>query len=175
MNLTVSERHSRPGAREAGFTITEILVVITIGSLVIGFALSLFLFVARLASGWQKETELKDQVRGVARAVMRDMDRALRAEPVNDSTWVITLPGDRSVTYRAWAGAVYRNDARLVSDKDVFIRLSVSSSPSRGARSQVEDTFIIVAEGSRRGRIERASTAVALARSSKLEFSSRSL
>ncbi len=173
MILPVCQRPLSFDTKEGGFTITEILVVIMVGSLAIGFALSLFLFVARLVSGWQKETELKDKVHGVAYAIMQDMDRALRVEALDDSTWTIVLPADRRVTYRASAGAVYRDDTRLAHDPNIFIRLAVPPRSPRTELSVKDGPFTVFAEGTMGGKLERASVDVSLAKCSKLAFSSR--
>ncbi len=173
MILPVSERPVSLDAKKSGFTIPEILVVIMVGSLVIGFALSLFLFAAKLVSGWQKKTELTDQVRGVAWAVIQDMDRALRVETVDDSTWKIVLPADRRVTYRASAGAVFRNESRLLGELDIFIRLSITSSSPQISDGVAQGSFTVLAEGTRGGYTERVLAPVSLAKSSKLAFSSR--
>lgn len=173
MILPVCGRPFSTDAKEGGFTIPEILVVIMVGSLVIGFALSLFLFVAKLVSGWQKSTELRDQVQGVAYMVIQEMDRALRVEPVDDSTWTIVLPADRRVIYCASAGAVFRNETRLLGEQDIFIRLSITSSSPQISDGVAHGSFTVLAEGTRGGHTERVLAPVSLAKSSKLAFSSR--
>jgi len=154
---------------DAGFTITEILVTITAGSLVIGFALSLFLFTGKLVSRWQKETELKDQVRGVVVTVVRDLDRSLQAQSADDSTWVVTLPSGKEVIYRTSAGTVYRNDVVLAGEKEVSFRFAVTAFSSSGSTRE----FHVQAQGTRGGRTERASGTAFIPASSKLRFTGR--
>ena len=160
----------RLDTEDAGFTITEILVTITAGSLVIGFALSLFLFTGKLVSRWQKETELKDQVRGVVVTVVRDLDRSLQAQSADDSTWVVTLPSGKEVIYRTSAGTVYRNNVVLAGEKEVSFRLVVTPLSSAFSSSGSTREFHVQAEGTRRGRTERASGTAFIPASSKLRF-----
>ena len=94
---------------EEGFTIQELMVVMVVGSLLVVFSFSLFIFTGKLFHSWQKNTELHAEVSRVLQLMALDVSRSKQITELTDST--LTLRGGLSteVRYRSSGGQIWRN------------------------------------------------------------------
>ncbi len=94
---------------EAGFTIQEILVVLLVGSLLVNFSISTFLFLSRLFATWQRTVELHRVVTDAAHAISYDIQHSGAAYLLPDSSFLIEREAGRTILYRFGSGTLLRD------------------------------------------------------------------
>jgi hypothetical protein len=146
---------------ERGYTIQELLVVLLVGSLVLGYSLGLFLSIQRILGKVQRTMALHDAVNGTIQAMALDVQRAVSAASPVDSLLLLELPERADVRYAGSGGCITRNGEWVVSDSAILMLLSVQvvdpGSWTEGAPPQVR----IVISGRRRELVYEAHARVA--------------
>lgn len=112
--------------RENGFTIQEVLVAIIVGSLLVGFSLSAFLFVSRIHRSWQSRSDIEQTTGRTVQTITLDVLRS-KAATVSDSMITLEWPGGRRVHYLLGNSAVTRNGVQLAPDSSVRVGAIVRS------------------------------------------------
>jgi prepilin-type N-terminal cleavage/methylation domain-containing protein len=101
---------------EAGFTVTELLVVISVGSIVIGYTLAMVLFVLRFSSSWQRKIAVEDRLNRAYFRIALDLERSVSSDsPEGQGILLIDDRGD-TVRYAKKGGILMRNNWPLASD-----------------------------------------------------------
>lgn len=121
---------------ESGFTIHELLVVLLLGSLVVSFSLSLFLFAGRLFSSWQRSAELRDSGNLVVSRFLMDVARSSRCELRGDSSCVIFRPGCDLIRYQFSHGTALRNQVSLICADGPNMTVAVTQFSTPGLRGR---------------------------------------
>ncbi len=94
---------------EAGFTIQEILVVLLVGSLLVSFSISTYLFLGRLFTSWQRTVELHRVVNDAAQAIAFDIQHSGATYLLPDSSFIIEREAGKTVIYSFGSGTLLRN------------------------------------------------------------------
>jgi len=105
---------------EKGFTLTETLVALNLGLLVVGFGFLLFLFVTRIAGSWQQKMMVRDAVDGIVNKISTDTERSSILR-VSGDTLLVMERGAGRIFYCFESGSVRRNDFLLCSGEKVRI------------------------------------------------------
>lgn len=152
---------------EGGFTIQELLVALIVGSLVLSFSFSLFLFAGKLLTSWQREMELRTVVNRVTRTIASDVLRSKSGLIFADSLLILTGTGGREIRYRFQKGKIQRN-LDLIHSKDVSVTALVHVP---GFQLDAKQFLVQVAVRGERGNLSHNSeTVVSLPWSSRDEF-----
>jgi len=96
-----------------GYTLVEMLVVITISTVMLGVAVQVLYLLARLERGGREHVNRATIVARLADQFRSDVHAALRPMPTDGAEknqWQFALAGDRTVTYRALPGEVERRE-----------------------------------------------------------------
>jgi type II secretory pathway component PulJ len=114
---------------EDGFTIQELLVVLIVGSLLVSFSLSLYLFTGRLISTWQKTTALRESVHRTLHIIALDIEKSQRIVEISDTTCSMVRQTGKVVTYRFNGLGVWRNDIPINSDTAIVMMVRIQRIP----------------------------------------------
>lgn len=112
---------------ERGFTIQEILVVLIVGSLLISFGLSLFLFANKLYANWKEKRALQEKVDQVLGQMIVDIQHSRDIPQLSDSGLVLEDKIGHSVAWRFLNGFALRNGISLCDDSLLTIRVALSN------------------------------------------------
>jgi len=112
---------------EQGYTITELLVSLTIASLIVGFCFTTYLFGQRLYSSWNKKTELTMLLNRIHQTAVLDVERSKEIDFSGDSNILMHQIGGRTVRYQLFPDSLMRNDVRLSNYTDYKISLQFAS------------------------------------------------
>jgi prepilin-type N-terminal cleavage/methylation domain-containing protein len=99
--------------RRRGYTLIEMLVVITVSTVMMGIAVQVLYLLARLEYGGREHVSRATIVARLADQFRSDVHAALRpipTEAAEKNQWQFALAGDRAVTYRALPGEVERRE-----------------------------------------------------------------
>jgi len=99
-----------------GFTVQELMVVLVVGSLLVTFSFSLFLFTSKLFSSWHKRTELRSEVSRVLQLIASDVNRSKQILALTDSTLTLATPSAAEITYRVQEHRIWRNHVQVGSE-----------------------------------------------------------
>src|SRR6266850_3852847 len=111
---------------EDGFTIPEMLVVIIVGSLLVSFTLSQFLFSNKIFIKWSRQSESQFMVAGVLDVISRDLLESNGIVELSDTKLVLSKPIGSNVVYHFDGVQLWRNDDIIVPPKEkveLMIRL----------------------------------------------------
>ena len=114
---------------ERGFTIQEILVVLVVGFLVVGFGLSLFQFTGKLMGNWSRRSESRTLVNSICQQIAFDIQRSRGVREVTDTSLVLKYDLGRYVVFRFGDKHVWRNDISMgeFPDDMLAVRLTIDS------------------------------------------------
>jgi hypothetical protein len=115
---------------EEGFTIQELMVVLIVGSLLIGFTLSLFLFTHKMLFSWQRKSEVERTVNHVLHNIALEISTAREIIEITDTTATFKNKNGNMVTYRFDGKSLYRNHDIIHSGDDIQLSIKVSNNPS---------------------------------------------
>ncbi len=161
---------------ESGFTIQEILVVMIVGSLLVSFSLSLFLFAAKITGRWKEKREVEEVVHRITEQVALDLNRSTALPELSDSLLAVHTGAARFVVYHFSKNNVLRNG---VSFGNQLIVYSVSiTDANKGSTETVAgdaqrkplESVAISVTGMQRDYAYTAETVVHLPLSSKELF-----
>lgn len=106
-----------------GFTITELVVAMLIGSLIIGFCFTAFGFSQRFYLLWNNKNEAGQAAIHAYHTISYDIERAKKVELSSDSL-TVTKVGNKVVVYRFRDGNLWRNDV-LVNRRGDMIAIDL--------------------------------------------------
>lgn len=98
-----------------GYTITELLVALLIGSLIIGFCFTAYEFSQRIYSVWNKKNEIERNSNFVFQTIAFDIERAKEVKLYHDSLSMLLI-GNKHIVYRFDQGNLWRNEVQLNND-----------------------------------------------------------
>jgi prepilin-type N-terminal cleavage/methylation domain-containing protein len=101
---------------EDGFTLTELMVAIMVGALMVSFTYSLYTFVGHLVSAWKKTTEIRSVAERSARQIAGDIERSKSCSELTDSSLVLIQGMDKTIRYSFQPSMAYRNGDALDID-----------------------------------------------------------
>ena len=147
---------------DPGFTVTEVLIGMLIGSIMIAFSLSAYQFSIRAYNRWEREKDLESNTVSVFQTLRNDIARAKFVDTSMDSASMILI-GGRSVIYRCWLENVYRNGQQMnregikmvvqISDSmhSQFVSIRSKDANRTCERSGIVTPMISAKESMRRG------------------------
>jgi prepilin-type N-terminal cleavage/methylation domain-containing protein len=115
---------------EKGFTIQELMVVLIVGSLLVSFSFSLFLFGQKLFTSWQKKTEVRTSVTRVLQTISLDILQSNYVAEVSDTALFLTKQSGFNVKYRFDGTHVWRNGEMIIPGKEISLAVSISEKKS---------------------------------------------
>ncbi len=111
--------------REDGFTIQEILVVLIVGSILIGLSFSLFLFTNKLFQTWSGTNDLKNETNRILYQMAFDIQQSREIAEHTDTSFVLSRSVGRVVRYSYNGKTLRRNDVELTPRKAALLRVKV--------------------------------------------------
>jgi type II secretory pathway component PulJ len=111
--------------REDGFTIQEVLVVLIVGSILVGLSLSLFLFTNKLFLTWSGTNDLKSETNRILYQMAFDIQQAREIVENTDTSFVLSKSVGRVVRYSYNGKTLQRNDVEMTPRKAATIRVKV--------------------------------------------------
>lgn len=82
-----------------GFTVQEILVVLIVGSILVGMSLALFQFTNELFQRWHGSAELKNDVRRILCLMATDIQKANTVVSLTDTSMILVRGLDMNINY----------------------------------------------------------------------------
>jgi len=124
---------------QRGFTIQEILTVLLVSSLLLGFCYSLFSFTHKLLTAWQQRTEMHSFVDHAMNILVLDVERAKDILNITDSTLTLVKNDDQLLLYRFSKG-------RMIRGKDTISAIDMSASFERGSGvpNSLFPTYVVI-------------------------------
>jgi hypothetical protein len=110
---------------EEGFTIQEILVVILVGSLLIGFSLSLFLFTNKLFQTWYGSSELKNNSNRIVQQIALDIQQSREIIGQTDTSLVLSKGIGKIVHYIYEGKALQRNEVDFMPRESAAVKIKI--------------------------------------------------
>jgi hypothetical protein len=129
--------------REDGFTIQEILVVLIVGSILIGLSLSLFLFVNKLFLTWSGTNDLKSEANRILYQMAFDIQQSREIVEHTDTTFVLSKSIGKYVRYNYNGKTLQRNDVDMTPRKAAILRVKVVEEQSLGGTLERAPLFHI--------------------------------
>jgi competence protein ComGC len=111
--------------REDGFTIQEVLVVLIVGSILVGLSLSLFLFTNKLFLTWSGTSELKSETNRNLYQMAFDIQQSRELVELTDTSFVLSKSVGKVVRYGYNGKTIQRNDVDITPRKAATVRLKV--------------------------------------------------
>ncbi len=152
---------------EAGYTIQELLIVLIVGSLLVGFSFSLFLFVNRMFSTWHKTAEFRQQVQSAVRTIATDISRSRRVVTYSDSALVLEKPTGIGVVYAFDGRSIRRDGISVIADTSIACVVSLKRKTAGRDESVVLNIDV---EGRQRMLVYRAGSDILVPKSSVQSF-----
>jgi hypothetical protein len=119
--------------KEDGFTIQEILVVLLVGSILIGLSLSLFLFTNRLFTTWSGTNNLKNEANRILYNIALDIQKSREISEHTDTSFVLLRNNGRYIRYIYNDKNLYRNEVDMTPNK-AAIKLKIADDYNIGER-----------------------------------------
>jgi hypothetical protein len=120
--------------REDGFTIQEVLVVLIVGSILVGLSLSLFLFTNRLFLTWSGTNDLKSETNRILHHMAFDIQQSRELVEHTDTSFVLSKSVGRVVRYSYNGKTLQRNDVEMTPRKASAVRVKVVEEQNLGGR-----------------------------------------
>lgn len=98
---------------EGGFTMQELLVSLIVGSLVISFCMSLFLFADRSFLRWQKNLKERDLANHTLQLIVRDVQRSSDINNQTNASLSLRIGGSRLINYSFDGTGIRRGDISI--------------------------------------------------------------
>jgi hypothetical protein len=129
--------------REDGFTIQEVLVVLIVGSILIGLSLSLFLFTNKLFLTWSGTSDLKSETNRILYQMSFDIQQSRALVEHTDTSFVLSKSVGRIVRYSYNDKTLQRNDVEMTPRKAAKVRVKVVEEHTLGGRLDSTPLFHI--------------------------------
>lgn len=128
---------------EDGFTIQEILVVIIVGSILIGLSLSLLLFTNKLFRTWSGTSELKSGANRILHQIAIDVQQSREVLEHTDTSLVISKGVGRVVRYSYNGHILSRNEVDLTLPKTIAVKIKVEENNKHVEQKEIATFFHI--------------------------------
>lgn len=116
---------------ESGFSLTELMTALTIGSIVVSFCYATFSFGEMVYSNYVKKTDAADLASRTAQRIASDIRSAKTVIMEPDSAVFIIGSGGKHVGYRFSNGRVTRDSVSFNDNPAVRLEASVTTKASR--------------------------------------------
>jgi prepilin-type N-terminal cleavage/methylation domain-containing protein len=113
-------------ASEEGFTIQELMVVLVIGSILIGGIWSLYLFAEKVSLSWKRTSEFSEAASEILATLTADLGEAYAGMVLTDTS--LTIVKDRwgrTVKYQFQEGPVVRNRVPLYQPEGCTLTIRI--------------------------------------------------
>jgi len=110
---------------EGGFTIQEILVVLLVSSLLVGFCYSLFSLTKKFLFKWQTKADVHLLVDRVLNTIALDIQKATELSEFTDSTLVIERENGGLIRYRFDGVRITRSGDVIATEEGLSILVSI--------------------------------------------------
>jgi competence protein ComGC len=164
--MTVQE-HLR---EEDGFTIQELLVVLLVSSLLVGYCLSTFLFAFRLFSSWQKGIEMRRTVSAAAQLMILEVERSNVAQLKSDSSFVVKREVGRNVSYVLGGDTLSRDGSPFYARPGLHLLATAEPLRPTAATSRRVRPYLVKITGTWGGRHYESAVEVSSPASSFAQF-----
>jgi prepilin-type N-terminal cleavage/methylation domain-containing protein len=143
---------------EAGFTVTELLVVISVGSILIGYCLAMILFVLKFSVAWQRSSAIDDKLDAANRRMAVDFEHSLKSDSLGAAGYTIIGPGRDSIHYVCTSSGLRRNGWPVTTDST----LTVEFLPRQGGRTLLLKVSVPSNQKRREGVVSRRESSASL-------------
>jgi hypothetical protein len=154
---------------QEGFTIQELLVTLIVGSLLVDFCFSLFLYSDKLFVSWQQRSESKDRVNSTLQIITTDILGSKRMVMISDSSIVLQKIDNLIVSYFFGGKSIRRGDVVLSEGNMEAALVSTQTSKSADAKPS-NQVLVLKMSLALRDTLYQISTEVEIPYSSKEEF-----
>jgi hypothetical protein len=113
-------------SEERGYTIQELLVVLIVGSLLVGFGYSIFLFTGKIKSSWQTNTTLRSTVHRIMNQITWDIQQSKNIVELSDSILILTKKSGEQVKYRFQDSQLHRGNDEMYSAEGAKINVQIT-------------------------------------------------
>ncbi len=137
---------------QEGFTIQELLVVLMVGSLLVSFSLSLFLFTQRMFFSWERDDRMRLAIERSTQAIALDMQQAREVAVRPDSLIVIQGGAGRKHEYRLTADTALRNGLPLLTEKGLRVSGRIAKQTVTAHAGDLGSMYLLELKGTWRGR-----------------------
>jgi len=111
---------------EHGFTIQELMVVLIVGSLLIGFTFSLFLFSNKMMFSWQRKSDVQQTVCRVTQTIASDIMKAKEIKEITETSIILIGKNENQIHYSFDGKYIYRNNDIVYSDDNIQVSMKIS-------------------------------------------------
>jgi prepilin-type N-terminal cleavage/methylation domain-containing protein len=156
-------------ANEEGFTIQELMIVLVIGSILIGGIWSLYLFAEKVSLTWKRTSEFSEAASEIFATLTADLGEAYVGMALTDTSLIIVKDRwGRTVKYQFRDGQVVRNRVSLyqVEGSTLTIRIKITERGPSGEPAVVS----VEMKGQSRGSTFERSASVRLPASSVFSY-----
>jgi prepilin-type N-terminal cleavage/methylation domain-containing protein len=148
-----------PGrSSEAGFTVTELLVVISVGSILIGYCLAMILFVLKFSVAWQRSAAMDDNLDSAYRRMAVDFEHSMKSDSLGAAGYTIIGPGRDSIHYVLTSSGLRRNRWPVTADS----ALTVEVHPRQRGRTLLLKVGVPSNQKKREGVVSRRESSASL-------------
>lgn len=116
---------------EDGFSLVEILVAITITTILIGFAFGIYLFGQSLFLGWKSKLNLENEIHTLSHGITEQLFQADRIKTLEPQKLVIQK-GNREKHYEVRNDTLFVNGRTLLNPSISLVALSLSARDKEG-------------------------------------------
>jgi len=156
---------------DRGFTIQELLVVIIVGSLLVSYGLSVFLFADKLFTSWRLKDDIHSRVTRTFQNILYDIEQAKRIQSITDSSLIIIRCDNKVIDYKFDRHHIFRNNEQVATNDS--IQMSVEKLQDSGRFSFGETPISVAVKANTKGvEFSQKANATTL-RSSRAEFVSK--
>ncbi len=110
---------------EAGFTLTELMVVMFVASLTVGIGFSAYFSSRKLFGEWDRKARTIRLVDGAVQKIAADMRKSKTVTLVSDSLAFLGLIDGKEIAYRFSGGNITRNSVPFNPDPSVAINAGI--------------------------------------------------
>lgn len=119
--------------QEKGFSLVEILVAITITSLLISFAFGMYLFGQRYFISWQRGLDIQNELHTLAHGISEEVFLADDIASLEAHKLVLQGNDGRERVYEAKGANLLRNEKNLLRQPDILVSFDISSGNEHAA------------------------------------------
>lgn len=125
---------------EEGFSLVEIFVAITIATLIIGFALGLYLYGQDFFLRWQNRFYLQNELHSISQGIYEDIFKADQIVNVDSYEIVFERVNEKEKSYKVVKDTLYKGDKVLVYPPVSLVSFRLSSSGESNEKREMTIT-----------------------------------
>lgn len=152
---------------ERGFTIQELMVVIIVGTMLVSFCLSIFLFGQKLFSSWQRKAELQRTVANAIQIISRDVLISSYATQLSDTGLTLKRNSENNVMYGCNGKFIRRNGEMIFPAGEISLKVLFAQ---RNKSDKCPSLLNIKVEGRSKSLFYSSQAEIAIPFSSKAQF-----